>query len=237
MNAFTDNPPTAATSVLRSVLSGIYAHKREEGSGKIVQITSAKSGVGTSYIARNLALLASADLAPSGQRVVLIDYDVYQMAQSHYFFAPQRVGDMTGPYDASYTQSGFWAAQNSQGQSREVSDLCAFYLDNHTGLAVSTFLMDRLSPDERIALRQVPHYWQNLRRHFAFIIVDAPALDRASEALTLAPLSDTTILVADATDAQNPDHESAKNAVLDAGGRYEGLLLNAGAPAQLVSTA
>jgi len=237
MRAVTDNPPSAATSVLRSVLSGIYGHNREDGLGKIVQITSAQSGVGTSYVARNLALLASSDLAPSGQRVALIDYDLAQMAQSQYFFAPQRLNDVSGPYDASYGQSGFWAAQNIQGKSREISDLCAFYLDNHTGLAVSTFLTDRLFGGETIALRHAANYWQNLRRHFAFVMIDTPAIDRANEALNLAPIANTTILVAEAETANDPMHESAKNAILNSGGRYEGVLLNAGAPAQLVETA
>jgi len=237
MGTVTDNPPSAATSVLRSILSGIYRHNQQQGLGKIVQITAAKSGDGTSYVARNLALLASSDLAQSGQRVALIDYDTSQRAQSQYFFAPQRINGMSGPYDASYGQSGFWAAQDRQGQSREISDLCAFYLDGHTGLAVSTFLTDRMFDGETIVLRQVLEYWQNLRRHFAFVIIDSPAMDRWHEALTLAPLVDTTVLVAEAERANDPTHEMAKQAILNAGGRYEGLLLNAGAPVQLVDTA
>jgi len=43
--------------------------------------------------------------------------------------------------------------------------------------------------------------------------------------------------VAEAETANDPMHESAKNAILNSGGRYEGVLLNAGAPAQLVETA
>jgi len=58
------------------------------------------------------------------------------------------------------------------------------------------------------------------------VVVDSPALDQATTALTVAPQMDFTVLVvaADAGDTAAP--AALKEAILNAGGRVAGLVFN-----------
>lgn len=224
----------AAHSVLRSVLMGLTVAPPQDGLGQIIQISSASSYVGTSYIARNLALIAATDFCSHTSRVGLFDCDFARLAQTGYFFSAQRAEAMSGPYDALFGQTGFWTVGNQYGHQREVDDLCAIYIDNLTGLAVSTIFMDRMAYNERAYIRHSPEYWQVLRSQFSLIFIDGPALDRSQESLTLAPICDSTILVADVNAPNDEMNRRAKEAILRAGGQYGGLLMNTRSPNALV---
>ena len=69
-------------------------------------------------------------------------------------------------------------------------------------------------------------YWKAMRRHADLIVVDCPAADRSSAALTVAPFMDVSVLVlaADQGDAAAP--AALKHAITAAGGRCAGLMFN-----------
>ncbi len=224
----------SAHSVLRSVLMGLTAAPPNNGLGQIIQITSATSSVGTSYIARNLALIAATDFCQHTSRVGLFDCDFSRLAQTGYFFSAQRANNMSGPYDALFGQTGFWTVNNQYGYQREVDDLCAIYIDEKTGLAVSTVFMDRMAYDERAYIRHCPEYWRTLRSQFSLIFIDGPALDRSQDSLTLAPICDSTILIADVNTPNDDNNRRAREAILATGGHYGGLLMNTRSPGALV---
>ena len=233
MSRRADTSLQAANSVLRSVLLRLTGAPPKSGLGQIIQITSASSSTGTSYIASNLAFLAATDFCPHAGRIGLFDCDFARLAQTGYFFSTQKAQSMSGPYDALFGQSGFWTVSNPLGHQRDINDLCAIYIDESTGLAVSTLFMDRMAYDERAYIRHWPEYWQALRSQFSLIFIDAPALDRSQDSLTLAPICDSTILVADVNTPNDALNRQARDAIVNVGGRYGGLLMNTRSPAAL----
>lgn len=229
-----ESRPDMARHVLQSVFDGLRSHPRADGLGRVIQILSAKSQAGTSHVARNLALMAARQLPPDGKRVGLFDCDFSQLAQTNYFFAAHRSQHMQGPYDAGFGEAGFWQIAHNNGTHSESPHIYGLYLEGQTGLAVTTLFWDQIPQSDRVSLRRAQAYWQVLRSHFSYVFVDCPALDRSSDGLTLTPDCDGTILVAHADQANDPAHIRARQMISQSGGRYVGLLLNAGSPIRAV---
>jgi Mrp family chromosome partitioning ATPase len=73
---------------------------------------------------------------------------------------------------------------------------------------------------------QSPDYWNAMRRHAEWVVVDAPSADRSQAGLVMAPLMDMTVLVvaADGQDTRAP--AALRDAIEQAGGRCAGLVFN-----------
>lgn len=224
-----------AITVLQSVFDGLRANPRSDGLGQIIQIMSASSHAGTSHVARILSLIAARQAAEGSQRVGLFDCDFSQLAQTNYFFAASRAADMQGAYDASFGAVPFWQVSHNNGAVSEAPNLYGLYIEAQTGLAVTSLFWDQISATDKVTLRRASPYWQNLRSHFSYIFIDSPALDRSDDGLLIAPDCDKTILVAKAENGTDPIHNQARERIVGAGGRYAGLLLNAGAPMRLMN--
>jgi hypothetical protein len=93
-------------------------------------------------------------------------------------------------------------------------------------LWVTRFRRELMHERQSVHVLRKPDYWIALKRHADLIIVDAPAADRSSAAVTVAPFMDSTVLVvaADQGDAAAP--LALKRAILAAGGRCAGLVFN-----------
>lgn len=232
-----DTPSHAARSVLRAILAGLKSHPRPDGLGKIIQIAAAKSEMGTSFVARNLAEIAAAEAAYNAKRVGLVDCDFLQLAQTKHYFAAHRAGDVHGPYDATFGSTGYWQVSNQNGQTRAQPNIGAVYIDNKTDLAFTSFFWDQLGAGDQLSFFPNSAYWQLLRSQFSMIFVDMPAFDRNADCLALAPFVDSTVLVALADDGNDPAHQYLRDQIIAVGGRYEGLILNAGAPLRVLQTA
>ncbi len=236
MDTASDTPSQAARSVLRHVLAGLKNNLRPDGQGKIIQITSAKTGMGSSFVSRNLAEIASADASFDAKRVGLFDGDFQQLAQTKYYFAAHRAADMQGPYDASFGGTGFWQVTDQNGQIQPHPNLCAVYIDGRSGLAFTSLFWDQLQTTDRVTFFPNGPYWQALRSQFSMIFVDMPAFDRSPDCLSLAPYCDGTVLVSSADDSKDFAHRQLRDKIIASGGRYEGLILNAGAPLRALQT-
>lgn len=224
-----------AITVLQSVFDGLQANSRSDGLGQIIQVMSASSHAGTSHVARNLSLIAARQMGDGSQRVGLFDCDFSQLAQTNYFFAAQRASQMQGPYDASFGAVPFWQVSHSNGAASEAPNLYGLYIEAQSGLAITSLFWDQITQTDKVTLRRSQAYWQTLRSHFSFVFIDTPALDRTDDGLLIAPDCDQTILVAKAENGNHPIHNQAREQIIGAGGRYAGLLLNAGAPMRLIN--
>jgi Mrp family chromosome partitioning ATPase len=202
------------------------------GQTRIVQFAAARSGEGTSTIAREFAYYA----APRVQRPVwLVDADLLESPQQNTIAARTgRYGGLGRQTDASPDGSAFFSVRPpepaGEGEPIPTARFLVAYPVGGARLWVTRFRRELLQPWQKVEVEGAGGYWEALRRHAGLIVVDAPAADRSAASAVLAPLMDFTILVvaADLSETQAP--ADLKRAITKAGGRCEGLFLNKAAP-------
>ena len=221
---------------LQSVLSALCSPPRVDGRGPVIAVTAAHDGVGSSYVARNLAILAAQHYGPFGQRVALVDLDLSQQAQSAFFADPMQqaaYGPLQGPYDATYGKAPFWQVSpdgvDEDGNRKSAARYGALYLVGDTGLTVTKFNWDEIRDGQNVHLVASRDYWHALRDQFAVILVDTPSFQRADTALTVIPEADKTVIVCDGASASDPAQKALEGRITDSGGSCAGLVINEGA--------
>lgn len=218
----------------QSIFNQLQATPRADGFGKLILIGSAHSGSGTSYAARAIALAGAAHFKPLGQRVLLLDYDLYKQTQLQ---SVMETGAVNGPYDASFGVRPFWqirAGVNQDSPELPAASYGSLYLQDITGLAVTVFRWDQIGANQSVNIISSPEYWAALRQNFAMVIIDGPALDRTNMSAALYPEMDHIAIAARPQIANSPQtlqmaqdiqaHSLHSGAHL--GGNFSGLILN-----------
>jgi len=198
--------------------------------GRVVEFICARKGEGCSTIAREFARFA----AGRGTRPVwLVDLDLLGPGQQAAISAQaSRYGVLGRPAIASPDGSSFFTVQppGRDRQGRLVPE--ANYLSGQNAggsrLWVTRFRRERLQAGQTPHLAPSPDYWNAMRRHAEWVVVDAPSADRSSAGLDMAALMDITVLVvaADSQDTRAP--AALRDAIEQAGGRCAGLVFNRG---------
>lgn len=221
---------------LQGVLSGLCVPPRVDGRGPVIAVTAAHARVGTSYVARNLALLAAQHYAPYGQRVALVDLDLTQQSQSAFFNDPAQqsvFGALQGPYDATFGKAPFWQVSpdwlDDDGNRISAARYGALFLVGSTGLTVTKFNWGEIKEGQNVHLVASRDYWHALRDQFAVVIVDTPSFDRADTALTVITEADKTVIVCDSGRAADPAQKALSDKIVENDGRCAGMIVNAGA--------
>ncbi len=198
------------------------------GRGRTVQFVSAAAGEGTSTVAREFARLAA---ARSARPVWLVDVDLLGETQFQAVsLDPGRFGDLSGPSQASPDGSMFFAVQppSRAPDGRPWPD--ARYLSAHAAmdrrLWVTRFRREALLPGQSVRILRATGWWEALRRHADWIVVDSPTTARSSAALALGALMDSTVLVVGAERTEAAAHAGLRDAVTGAGGQVAGMVLN-----------
>jgi capsular exopolysaccharide synthesis family protein len=172
---------------------------------QVVPVTSPGSGDGKSLVAANLAL----SLAQSGKRVLLVDCD-FENAKVQELFRLTRLGDSLKSVMNSIVDLRMAV------RSTDVPNL--FLLPAGRGVSDAHELLSRPKFNEVIA---------ELRAVYEYVIIDAPSAEHEVELGVLAGCSDGAVLVVrNASDAP-VRAERAKNAVIAAGSRVLGAIVNA----------
>jgi Mrp family chromosome partitioning ATPase len=85
---------------------------------------------------------------------------------------------------------------------------------------------EAMQPGQAVSLTGSSAYWNALAAHAEYVIIDTPAADRSTAALTLAAQVDASVLViaAEASDARAP--AALKQALEGHGGKIAGLVFN-----------
>ncbi len=207
---------------------GPLAHAQAPGHGRVLQFASARTGEGTSTVAREFARLAAAQLR---RPVWLIDLDLQGAAQSTFIGAhPAVFGAMGGAAGASPDGSAFFTVRPQAMDQAGKPVPAARYLVAHPvggpNLWVTRFRREMLQPGQAAYVTPGSAYWDVMRRHAELVIIDAPSADRSQASIMLAPHADATVLVvaADAGDARPP--ALLKSAISAGGGRVAGLFFN-----------
>ena len=198
------------------------------GRGRVVQFMAAAGGEGVSTIAREFALCAA---QRAKKPVWLVDMDLFKAGQQAAIAknAP-RYGELGAAAAATPDGSVFFSVQPGAATAEGVQRSQSRYLSARPALGgrlwVTRFHAEAMAPGQSVTVSRWPAYWNALRKHAEYIVIDSPAADRSTAPLTLAPLADVNVLVvaAEAGDAREP--AGLKQAVEEAGGAIAGLVFN-----------
>jgi len=207
---------------------------RGDGRAPVIALTANDTGVGTSYVARTLALLAAQHYAPYGQRVGLVDMDISQQQSQMKIFRDSMAlyGEVQGPFDATFGEDPFWQVSpdgvDEFGRRKSASLYGGLNLIGQTGLAVTEFRWSEVKAGQSVHITQARKYWHALRDQFALVIVDTPAFDRADTALTVVPEADKTVIICAPDTANLPSQKALSDRIEAEEGRCAGLVINEG---------
>jgi Mrp family chromosome partitioning ATPase len=198
------------------------------GPARAIQFVAAAAGEGASTVAREFAFFAS---KRARRPVWLVDLDLVEAPQHRAIAAePGRYGALGKQSAASPDGSAFFSVQPPMPTRQEPPWPDARFIVAHpvggAKLWVTRFRSEALQPGQSPRAVPTDTYWRALRRHAELIVVDAPAYDHSTSAVTVAPWMDTTVIVvaADAPDAAGAATLTA--AIENAGGHCAGLVFN-----------
>ncbi|MEE9272921.1 MAG: hypothetical protein V3U57_06625 [Robiginitomaculum sp.] len=219
---------------LQSVVAQFARNPRQDGQGEVTVLCAPHSHAGTSYVARNMALITAQNLPESAQ-VLLVEMDIQNNAQSSFFFASENqaiYGVPAGPYDASYGQQPFWritpSIVNEQGLNLTDAHFMSLNILQACKISFTHFHWENLKAGHNVHIQNARNYWHELRKHYAAIIIDTPALDRSDILETISPEADRTILVAHSRDSRSESLASAYNKIKAMDTDCAGVIFNNG---------
>lgn len=198
------------------------------GQGRVIQFAAACSGAGTSTFAREFARAAAAQ---ARRPVWLMDLELNAPGQAEAIRAqPHRYGALGPPASASPDGRVYFnvrpALRASDG--RPLAD--AGYLEGRrvgaSRLWVGRVRREALRGGQQAQLLPSGDYWRTLRKYAEWVVLDAPAADRAPAATVVGPFADTTVLVVSADDPDTAGPAALRAAIEQAGGRCAGLVFN-----------
>ena len=220
---------------LRNVWQGLSGNRRADGRGAVYVCTAPTTGVGTSYVTRNLALIAAAQMPENkeGKQVLIVDMDIQSNSQSGWFFSPEgqaAYGPSEGPYDACFGAAPFWRVTPSMvddnGQNLTASHFMSLHTVGAANVAFTCFQWGQFRQGQNAHIQNAREYWHRLRQYFGAIFVDTPALDRADIISTVCPEADRTILVSAPGDTQSKSLGDAYTKINAMNGHCAGVIFN-----------
>jgi hypothetical protein len=198
------------------------------GVGRVVQFVSAERGEGTSTVAREFARHLS-QRARKG--VWLVELDLMRGDQYASLAAePEYYGFLGPAVRASPDGSMFFQVQppmrGVDGKPWPDARYLAAYPVGGRRWWVTRFRREALRGGQSAHLLGAPDYWDALRRHADWVVVDCPAAERSRVVLATAAHMDANVLVvaAEGGDADRPP--ALRDAITAAGGVCAGVFLN-----------
>ena len=196
--------------------------------GRVIQIAAANSGEGVSTVAREYARLAA---VRARRPVWLIDGDLAQQGQLEAVAAqPDRFGALGRAAMATPDGSIFFAVtpriMDRAGKPVHPARVMTARPCLGGRLGVSRFAAEHLRSGQRAETLADPRYWDVLRKHADTVVIDSPAADRNSMAITLAPFVDATVLVVAAESTSAGDPLILRDEIEAAGGKIAGVVVN-----------
>ena len=207
---------------------GPLARAQAPGYGRVLQFAAARSGEGTSTVAREFAWMAAARL---GRSVWLVDTDLSGPGQINAIAAhPGRYGALGGAAGASPDSSAFFNIRPQAVDQAGVPIPPARYLVAHTvgvpNLWVTRFRREQLQPGQGAYVTPGSAYWDVMRQHAELVIIDTPSADRSQASILLGPYADATVLVVAADAGDSRPAALLNSAIASSGGRVAGLFFN-----------
>jgi Mrp family chromosome partitioning ATPase len=198
------------------------------GLGRVLQFVSAERGEGTSTVAREFARFVS---QTSKKGVWLVELDLLKGEQYAALAAdPERYGFLGRPVRASPDGSMFFQIQppvrGVDGRPWPDARYLGAYPVGGRRWWVTRFRREAMRPGQTAQIMAAPGYWDALRRHADWVIVDAPAAERSRASLAAAPFMDANVLVVAAESGDTAKPTLLRDALAGVGGHCAGVFLN-----------
>jgi Mrp family chromosome partitioning ATPase len=201
---------------VEGVLDALAMQRRRSGSGRAIMFVSASRNEGVTTAAR-----AVANAAGPGA-VYAIDLDLKRNALARALSAD---GEMGPRIDGSLSGVSFYSVRDLPNAPH------AFFYHRigRSRVFAGVFDLRALPQNARIGISARSDYWDAARAGGAFVVVDAPALERSSIALRVAPHMDGVVLVVGSGRGAAPAALAAKAALVEVGANIMGLVYSGAA--------
>jgi len=215
-------------SVESAALESALGPALRPGLGRVVQFVSADRGEGTSTVAREFAR----HLAQQARKGVwLVELDLMRNDQyASLADDPERYGFLGSAVRASPDGSVFFQveppAKGVDGRPWADNRYLSAYPVGGLRWWVTRFRREAMRPGQTAHVLGASSYWEAMRRHADWVVVDCPAAARSRIVLATCAQVDANVLVVSAEGA-DPDRPPAlRDAVINAGGYCAGVFLN-----------
>jgi hypothetical protein len=185
------------------------------------------AGAGATTVAREFARHVAAS-ARKGVWLIELDLmkgEIYdQMIEGR-----ERFGRLGEPVRASPADAMFFTVtpktRDSHGRAWPDVRYLAAHAVGQSKLWITRFRRESLRPGQTAQILAEPDYWEGLKPHADYVIVDAPAADRSQAALAVAPFMDACVLVVSGETRDDAAARALRDDLHAAGGRCAGLVL------------
>ena len=167
---------------------------------RVVQFVAAEPGEGTSTIAREFAREAARHAAKG---VWLVELDLMKGEQYAVIAADaDAYGRLSPPGRASPGEAIFFTVtpkyETGHGRPPVDAEYMAAYAVGRARWWVTRFRRELLVGGQSARIMASPDYWDALRSHADYVIVDAPSWSRSHAAAAAAPFMDANLVVVSA---------------------------------------
>ncbi len=198
-----DDPKLPASEAYRMLLANIR-FSNSDGKLRVITVTSAMPGEGKSTTVANLALAMS----ELGLRIVIVDSDLRRPSQHDVWQIPNRIGLSNYLVDSSVLIADSLYSEND-------------YLDVLTAGAIPP------NPVSLLNSERYSNLLMTLSNNYDYVLIDAPPLTVAADALLMGRNSNTLLLVARPDKLLRTAALKAKESILNSGFNLLGLVINA----------
>jgi Mrp family chromosome partitioning ATPase len=199
---------------------------------RVVQFVSPTAGAGASTVAREFAR----QVASTARRGVwLVELDLMKGEQfDHLAEDRETYGRIGEPARASPTEAMFFTVtpkiKGADGQPWSDVRYLAAHTVGQSRLWVTRFRREALRPGQTAQILCEPDYWDALRPHADYVVIDAPSADRSAACRATAPFMDANVLVVSAADRNTAATAALRDNIAAVGGRCAGMVLTRARP-------
>lgn len=200
---------------------------------RVVQFVAPVAGAGTSTVAREFAR----HVVQTGRKGVwLIELDLMKGEQYDHVAADRETfGRIGEPARASPSEAMFFTVtpkiKGADGEPWSDVRYLAAHTVGYSRLWVTRFRREMLNAGQSAQILCEPDYWDALRPHADYVVIDAPSADRSPAARAVAPFVDANVLVVSASDRNVGAATALRDNLAAAGGLCAGVVLTR-APAE-----
>lgn len=203
-------PKSPVAEVFRTLRTNIQFMNSKKDL-KTLLVTSTMPGEGKSWVAANLAIT----FAQAGKKVLIIDADMRKGRQHVMFSIENKIG-----------LSNFLSGIDEMGRNENLDILKYVRATEIQNLFLIPAGNVPPNPSELLASETTINMIEKLKDVFDFIIFDGTPSLLVTDALIVARLVDSTVIVTEHNNTKKENLEKVKNNIEDVGGKIAGVILN-----------